>query len=109
MSAFGADAVERLDFDFSAFPRGDGQPGNCTGKGYIPEPSEARLMGFQKALMAIGDAEDDESVESALPQVRQALAEFCQGHPTLEEIEQLPPRVLAAFVRWLRDQFGPKA
>lgn len=107
MSAFGADAVERLDFDFTSFPRGDGQPGNCTGKGYVPEPTEAailRLIAAQKALEGLDDADTN-----LLEPVRASLADFCAGHPSAEEIAQLPPRVLLAFARWLSESLAPKA
>lgn len=129
MSGFSAASLPTLDFDFTGFPRDDGQEGNCTGKGVIPEPSEERLKAFGEAVSKLSDigefvqlaktaGDDPEKIEAAKKlgesftesaasikdDLKLALVELGNGALTIEHLEELPPRVLGFFFRWLVEE-----
>jgi hypothetical protein len=117
MSKFSADRLEGLDYDFTGIPANDG--GMCTGKGYVPEPTKAREQAFRALAVKVGKiaelppekqaaayAKDPELGDEAM---LTALADFCGGHPSKEELAQLPPRALLAFSQWISTEvFNPK-
>jgi len=107
-------AVEPLDFDFSAFVE------DC--KGTIPEPSQGALerffdatreIGTQAGVAALEQASSASEVAGALATASEdvldaltdklvvAVADLCSGTPSLEQIQQLPFRVRQAFIDWL--------
>lgn len=136
MSGFTAAELETLDFDFTGIPSAT-QPtptpeepnppvAYCTGKGVVPEPSTARLGRFYDYLdegrktirdaIAAQEHGDDPTggvqasarLSETLDRVRAALADVCGGHPSRAEIDELPPRALAAFFGWLAGELVPK-
>lgn len=109
--------IEKLDYDFTAF-------GGT--KGVIPEPSDKVLLAFQdsmrKGLVEYGVSDDVDLTDNAavmrviakLPSNQlaafldlqvEALAQFCQGTPTLQELQTMPVRVRNAFAGWLMGKF----
>ena len=130
--SFGPSQVSKLDFDFTSFPRNDGEPGKCTGKGVMPEPTEDLIKAFfeqVQELRGLGDllkidkdelaslSEEDrtaflelrkqeieEKFSAALPKTREAITTLGQGTPTVAELEQLPPRVMRAFSTWVLEE-----
>jgi len=113
VSGFGADSLERQDYDFRTFPRDDGEPGKCTGVGYIPEPTEARLRAFMALQQEMRDKLERPDTESVndfafLEDIRLALIPYCAGYPAEAEIRQLPPRVLIGFMRYAVECLAPK-
>jgi hypothetical protein len=107
-----SNAVEALDWDFAP---------HVQASGTVPEPSDRILRGFQAAMTrnltdlgvdraqlgspqqlvaALADV-DEKKLEKAADKVNKALADLCQGSPSLEQLEQLPPRVRNAFMGWL--------
>jgi len=109
--------VDVLDYDFTAF-------GGT--KGVVPEPSDKVLLQFQdsmrKGLVEFGVAQDvdvtdnaavmaiiaklpPEQLERFMEMQVDALAAFCQGAPTLEELSTMPVRVRNAFAGWLMGKF----
>lgn len=105
MTAFNAaTAVSALDYDLSPYVKT---------KGTVPEPSQADIKKFQKAVRAISpdgtptklsQLTDDEA-EAANDGMVAALAEFCHGKPNEAQIAALPHRVLLAFCGWLFGSF----
>jgi len=109
--------VDVLDYDFTAFGGS---------KGVVPEPSDKVLLRFQdsmrKGLVEFGitdaiDITDNavvmriiaklpaEQMSQFLEMQVDALAEFCQGTPTLTELQTMPVRVRNAFAGWLMGKF----
>lgn len=123
MSQFSLSALEDLAFDFTGFPRNDGK-GNCTGKGVIPEPTQAHLTAYAEGMKKLYDAESDpekiaaQADKDLSPRARDAATKkrarqllaltsaLCQGTPTTDELEELPPRVLTAFFKWVRKELS---
>lgn len=124
MSKFDAGAVvEPMTYDFTAF---GGKSGT------IPEPSSGQVDTFMADVRAMIEpikdlfgkdttdlAEDADLAEkvSALPddlvagmsdQMTEAVAKFCSGSPSKEEIEALPYRVQTAFMAWLMSELRPE-
>lgn len=96
---FSPDTIERLDFDF----------GEYGPKGTIPEPTQDRIEAFQRvarealggrAVTDLAGMSDDEA-RAVNDRLHDAVVDLCQGHPAREELEALPPRIRAGFVRWL--------
>lgn len=103
MSGFSAASVDALEYDFTGFRRQDGQ-GACTGAGTIPEPSEAALDAFLAKwgeLRSMSPEELEAKSATLVNELREALSELCSGTPSLEELKQLPPRVLRGFFRYI--------
>lgn len=114
MPKFSADTVEPLDYDFTGITP-DGGKTYCKGKGTIPEPSQARLEGFSKAIRELYEvsadatakeiekkmdrAEAEKDAKEKQDQLLELTAEFCQNSPTKEELEGLPPRVQRLFFK----------
>jgi|GEM_PF-2332454 len=124
--SFSAGSVSTLDYDFTAIPREDGQ-GTCSGKGIVTEPSEGRIKAFATALSefqarvteieaeaskeGIDDATEEAlkvEAEALTSKVKEVVADFCAGSPSLEELTQLPPRYFRAFTSWLGQELSPK-
>lgn len=129
MGSFSYEAtVGALDYDFTGSPRGDGQPGYCTGKGRVKEPSQETLEFFSEAMAEFRKDIGGKAADTADPEAQaQATADevasdravykrllgiiatLCDGQPTEEELAQLPPRVFGAFANWLQSElFDPK-
>lgn len=117
MSKFSADRLEKLDYDFTGIPSNFG--GNCKGKGYVPEPTKEREQRFRALALKVNELTklSPEKMAAAVAKdptlsddgMRDAVAEFCGGHPSSEELAELPPRALMAFTMWLTDEvFNPK-
>lgn len=121
MATFSADLVEPLEYDFTGFPSNSGS-GNCKGKGVTPEPSDAVLRAYQKGvreLMGVKeDATPDELAKELEKQTKDQTAaeaqkeadekskkllaltaQLCQNQPSVEELEELRPRTLRAFMK----------
>jgi hypothetical protein len=115
MSAFNAASVSTLDYDFTTSVGANGLP--LEGKGVVPEPSSDQLLEFVEGMQAVG--ERDQAIVAAggkidskasLQELKVLTANFCNGSPTLEQIEALPVRLFQAFSQWLQGEFaGPKA
>lgn len=108
MATFSIKTVETLDYDFRGIPK-DGGKGYCSGKGIVPEPSTADLEEYQAAMQELqgertleelANAKTKEQAEQ-LHKTLEATAAFCKGTPSVEELEELPPRLKIAFIRWL--------
>lgn len=98
-------AVQRLDYDFTAFVPG--------AKGYIPEPTPEEFRAFRERLAdaAPEQAEDVGRMsladQEALDETTlDAVAELCKGYPTRDQIAALPFRVQTAFLAWLLESFA---
>lgn len=107
-------AVDALDYDFTAYVD--------DAKGTIPEPRQAQVDALFDALREVVVASGAEAgatpeaiisglaglpedvVKAQSEAMLDALAAFCQGTPSREEIEALPVRPLQAFVGWLVGQ-----
>lgn len=114
-------AVEPLDYDFSEFVPG------CIGT--IPEPSQAAMRDYQRALIKIQkrvqDVQPDEdayakltaeeletlseTVEKITDEIDVITATLCKNKPSAKEVGKLPHRVKMAFATWLQEQFTPEA
>lgn len=119
MSGFSAASVTPLSYDFTLFPLdGSDNGARCTGKGRIPEPSKRALEAFFREFEAVfrpgvdeAPSDDDvvHAVEDLEDQIYGLLSNVCSGQPSPEELKQLPPRILAAFTRYLLENLAPKA
>lgn len=110
--------VDVLDYDFTAFGGS---------KGVVPEPSDKVLLRFQdsmrKGLVDFGVSDDvdvtdntavmaiiaklpADQLERFMEMQVDALAAFCQGTPTLTELQTMPVRVRNAFAGWLMGKFA---
>lgn len=108
MSKFdAANAVEKLEYDFSAYG-GD--------HGVSPEPSYEQIRDFQKRLQALGGQErlhrlEEETVAAAdtgedpeseyMEEMSDAIADLCSHQPSAKEINRLPFRVRIAYFGWI--------
>lgn len=116
MSTFSAALVAPLSYDFRHFPQDDSDE-RCTGHGRIPEPSKAVLEAFWNAqgevlavLAEAGDDADEETVKETVEDaVYQRISDVCSGKPSVDELKQLPPRILFKFAVWLTGELAPKA
>lgn len=127
MSGFkAAEAVDPLDYDFSAVKGDDGKP---LSKGTIAEPSREALDAFwegrrhilEEAGIDLGEIESVNPLEpegrvaltrafASIPEERRKamapaqienVARLCEGTPSKDEIEALPGRIQDAFIGWL--------
>jgi hypothetical protein len=118
MSGFtAAGSVPSLDYDFTAAPRLDGA-GNLTLKGVLPEPTDERLVAFYEALNAMrkaaakddsdvnAEADDADAQRTVIEKTRAVVVDFAAGTISPEDIAQIPPRYLSAFVAWLLKELG---
>lgn len=118
MAQFQIDSVEPLDYDFTGFPKNDGK-GKCTGKGTVPEPTKKLLMAYSASLRKVYglDDEGEEDVKEAVEKDKMNSEErqdemlsltsaLCQNSPTAAELKQLPPRILAAFMKWVYEELS---
>jgi hypothetical protein len=111
--------VDPLDYDLTAV----GGP-----KGRVPEPSDKVVFALQedlrsgltaqgidisdltdmgriaKQITALEPEQQTQYLESQLA----AVARFCGGSPTLEQLQELPYRIRNAFVGWLVGEFNPE-
>lgn len=117
MSGFSAASVAALSYDFRAFPKDDDSGERCTGKGTTPEPSKARLddfyKGFAESFGALSEAAPEDADLEALAEERgdkmyQLLADVCGQKPSVDELKELPPRILAKYTTWLLGELSPK-
>lgn len=119
---FDASKVEVLAYDFTSFPTdGAVDPSErCSGRGRIAEPSKAKLEAFWNAQASVldevakaadaGDEIDADEVKAKLEDsVYQRLSDVCSGRPSVDELKQLPPRILFAFAKYLAENLAPKA
>ena len=128
MSGFvAAEAVEELGWDFHPFVT------DC--RGTIPEPTQAKLDAYAKAMLSIfvdvglenipaSASEQDidkaiaaklgadrpltevtDDIEAMSARIRKtrikAASAVCSGHPTIEQITKLPPRIREAFLGYV--------
>ncbi len=119
MAKFQLDVVESLDYDFTAIPSNKGK-GMCRGKGTIPEPTQERLAEygaklkqmFENAALPepgaegedpVGEEQADAMSNSAGRQdtMLSLTAQLCMNTPSTEDLEELPPRYLNAFFKWV--------
>ena len=121
MATFSNNSVETLDYDFTSFPKNSGR-GNCTGKGVIPEPTQAHLQTFSDGMKLLSGStnaeltkEDQsklidkiasEGEEAMEDKVLKLIAGLCQNKPSVTELKQLPPRIRTAFVKWIHQQLA---
>jgi hypothetical protein len=109
MPVFSVDAVEALEYDFTGFPSNKGK-GYCKGKGVTPEPTDALLKGYQSGVRELLGLDEDADAgkvakkiekdpEAMSAQLLALTAELCQDQPSQEELAELPPRVLRAFMK----------
>ncbi|CAA9313805.1 MAG: hypothetical protein AVDCRST_MAG93-5391 [uncultured Chloroflexia bacterium] len=119
MSNFSVTAVEPLDYDFTDFPSNVHKGKNCTGKGSLPEPTEALLNSYGEKVQALFEVKDTDdpkkAVEDAMDdkaatkaenerkaqELLELTAELCQNSPNAEELKELPPRIRNAFMKWV--------
>lgn len=120
-----AQAVESLEYDFTAF----GGPA-----GTIPEPSNKQVKTFFNTVRAIsqglrlddvaraGELDEaaqkdlaeflagltDEQLEEREDDIAQAVHDLCSGTPSAEEYKNLPYRVQGAFGAWLAGELRPE-
>jgi hypothetical protein len=107
--------VEPISYDFTAF----GGP-----QGTVVEPSQTKMRAFSKKLQAKFGTSDPaklgEILKAMTPEEQEALideqqaliAELCGGCPSLEDLQNLPQRVLTAFLGYLMGELvgvDPKA
>lgn len=123
MAGFSYSSIETLDYDFTGVPSNTGK-GHCKGFGIIPEPSDKDLQDFFAAQQEIAkkygfgdtealmrklanmeEGEAQEMMQSATDDMMEVYAGLCKGHPSKEEIAELPPRVRNEFFRWVQGQF----
>lgn len=105
MSGFKAsEAAPKLDYDFNP---------HMDVKGTVPEPSQDAMRQYNKEIGVIYGGktreeiaklpvEDQEEIGAALVA---AMAELCDGSPSLEELKALPFRTIQAFSGWLMGSF----
>lgn len=130
MAAFDIKAVEPLDFDFTGWKKNTGS-GYCTGKGTIPEPTQAHLDAFAEGMKnMVGKSKDekitpedtanliDKTIEEAGAEteseknkalekkVIKMIAGLCQNSPSEAQLAQLPPRIRTAFMKWVHRQLA---
>lgn len=111
MPNFQIETLESVEYDFRPL---------VDAHGIIPEPSEARIRAFVSGMAGYtGESLEDNEVpeegggESGYkmlermaehrPDANKAVAEFCSGFPSEEEVGKLPFRVFLQFVNYLRD------
>lgn len=118
------EAVEPLDYDFSPYGGAGTMPEPTRDRldGFqqaLASAADAFGLDRQTALRVAAHRDDPAEAFAALtgeqverltdPAARgrladtmlAALADFCGGHPSREELEALPPRTLEAFQGWL--------
>lgn len=103
MSFKATEAVPALDYDFTP---------HVEAKGTVPEPSQKAIKKFNKAmrqltggksLLDIAKLDEDEQ-EAMNDGMKPIIADLCQGHPSLAQLDELPHRLLSAFCGWLMGQ-----
>lgn len=116
---FSYDSIEDLSYDFQSAPNNKGT-GRCKGVGCVPEPTQKALEAYSAATRELFQVKTDEDAKKvAVDRKRQSeeqadtflalTAELCQNQPSKEDLEELPPRVLRGFLKWLmRSVVDPK-
>lgn len=123
MAGFSYSSIETLEYDFTAVPSNSGD-GRCKGFGIIPEPSDADLQAFletqqkiaekygfgdmdalTRKLKEVGEDGAQEMMQEATDEMIDAYVALGKGHPTKQEIKELPPRVRNEFFKWMQGQF----
>lgn len=124
-----AEAVESLEFDFTAYGGGSG---------VIPEPSSGTVKAYFRSMKALakdmkkfkgiadqlGDVEEmseeeiadrmgmieeaEEGVDELQEKQRHMLADLCGNAITTDDLDRLPFRVFQAFNAWLLGEITPK-
>jgi hypothetical protein len=113
------EAVEALGYDFTTAKSYEGPE---PGKGEIPEPTDKRLRDFGAAIkkeagtkstgqaVTVFQALAPEKLEAAATGLCQTLSDLCGGHPSVEELKGLPPRLRRKFLLYMiQALFNPKA
>ena len=125
-TAQGFDAGEIPDLKYNLKPY-------VNAEGVVPEPSRARYNKFAKRITKLGAEASElselvngadektlrenpqileslmEQSETAEVEMRSAVADLCNGHPTKKQIDDLPTRVFMRFFVWLRSELNPEA
>lgn len=121
MAQFTIEHLEALEYDFTGFPANSG--GKCKGKGTIPEPTKQMLLDYAEAIRTMFSAENlsdltDEEIANAAEKdldersdrLLEATSTLCSGTPTKDQLQDLPPRILRAFMKWVyREIADPEA
>lgn len=118
-----ASVVEELDYDFTRF---GGQ------KSKIPEPSKDKIVAYyndldellkqvagehvklpdkptaQDLIEAVNLLTMAESYGPMLDGMTLICSALCSNSPSVEELEQLPPRIRGLFFQWLGEQLRPE-
>jgi len=118
MAKFDAGSVvDPLEYDFTTVTGYK----HRTAKGTIPEPSEEKIAAFLTSLrdtmkdtngadvdltdpsvfLAQLDQYDPDKFLSLYRSISVACAELCSGHPTAQQISDLPLRIRMQFFKWL--------
>lgn len=103
---FSVDSLEPLEYDFTGIPK-DGGKGYCKGKGAIPEPSTKALEEYQAAMQELMrgrslealQKQDTEENKKLLHQTLELTTKLCQNSPSIEELEELPPRYKVGYMK----------
>lgn len=123
MGFVAAHAVEPMDYNLAPYVEGP----EATGR--VPEPSQAAMNGYRKAVMALireykdvqeaaadpeglSDADMDrltERSEELERKMDQLTAKLCKNTPSVETLAKLPWRHKLMFSQWLQGQFDPNA
>lgn len=116
-----ATAVDPLEYNLAPYVTGEGA------KGIVPEPSQASMRTYRKAIMSVmneykdfetADVEKLSEQEVEDLQVRsealeakmdELTAQLCQNQPSAETLAKLPWRHKILFSKWLQEQFNPEA
>ena len=117
MSGFSAASIAVLSYDFTSFLRDDSDTERCTGKAIIPEPTKAKLKAFFDGFQDLTELDplkaSDEELQAVADErderVYALLSDVCSGKPSVEDLKQLRPRILAAFTRYVLENLAPKA
>jgi hypothetical protein len=121
--AYTEKTIEDLGYDFTKIPKGNGE-GYCTGKGVIPEPSDAAIEEYTQTMAedARREATDGELTVEKLKndmdfvtdvlsrgrdsrkRAAEAFAKMTNNHPTVNELMELPVRHFNGFTKYIQRQ-----
>lgn len=110
MANFSSSSVEVLEYDFRDFASNSGK-GSCKGHGEIPEPTSDALEAYGAATRELFKVEtnkdvkekleDDDAAKAKSRELLKLTADLCENSPSVEELEDLPPRIQRAFFKWI--------
>lgn len=110
MANFSSSSVEVLEYDFRDFASNSGS-GSCEGHGQIPEPTSDALEAYAAATRALfavetnkdvkAKLEDDDAAKAKSRELLALTADLCRNTPSVDQLEDLPPRIQRAFFKWI--------